>query len=682
MESRPSRLRNRLGQALGKRSFWILAAMLTSLALIHYVTPQVRPVPLTPYFLERHAVERIVFLLPIAGATFAFGQTGGFITLGLSVLIMLPRVFLISSYPGDALTETIAVAIVGYFVVWMIETQEREKRLRQKAVSRLRTINAIAAIVTESLEAEQILNGALDKVLQVMGMEAGLVFFLDKSSQELILAAYRGAPKQASVEASRIKLGEGLCGQVAQSGELRVVHSTCPTPCLPGSVLQEEGLHAQVIVPLKSKGQVQGVLTAATQVARQFLPDELELLTAIGNEIGVAIENAQLHQDVARQLQIEQQLNRVAEEITSELELDSILPKVLQIAQELIGADGGLIALLDRDQGLVRYPYLQNLPQELTHVTVTKGEGLSGQVITTGQPVVIENYSTYADAIPAFVEAGVASIVGVPIVSGDQTFGALDLVSLDNIKNFSERDVAILIGIGRQAGIAIENARLYENMRFYVRQITRAQEDERQRIARDLHDDTIQALIAFSRRLEVLLPSSREGSERLPATTLQRIRELRDQMDEVIKGVRRFSQALRPSVLDDLGLLPALEGLVSLTEREGIQTRFQVLGEKRRFSPEAELTLFRIAQEALNNVRKHAHATSVVVTVEFTDGAVQLTLQDNGKGFSPPALTGDLAASGKLGLVGMYERARLLGGSLEVQSKAGLGTRVTVNVPT
>jgi signal transduction histidine kinase len=218
-------------------------------------------------------------------------------------------------------------------------------------------------------------------------------------------------------------------------------------------------------------------------------------------------------------------------------------------------------------------------------------------------------------------------------------------------------------------------------MRFYVRQITRAQEDERKRIARDLHDDTIQALVAFSRRLEALLPSSREGSSHLPATTIQRIRELQDQMDEVIKGVRRFSQALRPSVLDDLGLLPALEGLVGLTEQDGIRSRFQVIGEKRRFSPEVELTLFRIAQEALNNVRKHAHATSVAVTVEFTDGAVQLTLQDNGRGFSLPTLTGDLAASGKLGLVGMYERARLLGGTLDVQSRTGLGTKVIVNVP-
>ncbi len=673
-------VRNRLGQVTGRRSFWILVAMLASLALIHYATPQVRPVPFTSYVLERHAVERIIFLLPIAGATFAFGQTGGLVILTLSVLIMLPRVFWLSPYPGDALVETGTVAVVGYFVVWMIETQEREKKLRQGAVSQLRAINAVAAIVTESLELEQILGGALDKVLQVMGMEAGLIFLLDKPGQQLILTAHRGISRESVTELTPVKLNDGFCGQVVQSGELMLVRSACPTPCLPGLAIQAKGAHAHVIIPLKSKSGVQGVLTVADRAARQILPEEADLLTAIGNQIGVAVENAQLHQDVARQLQIEQQLNRVAKEITSELKLDSILHKVLQIAEELLGADGGIIALLDRERELVRYPYLHNLPQALANVKVPKGEGLAWRVITTNRPAVIEDYAAYTHAIPAFVEAGVISIVEVPIVSGDQVFGALGVVSLDQAKSFSDRDVAILSGVGRQAGIAIENSYLYENLHYYVQQITRAQEDERKRIARDLHDDTIQALIALSRRLEGLVtPDERK---RLPEATSRRIEELGGMADEMIKGVRRFSQDLRPSILDDLGLLPALEGLLaSVTERDGLQTRVQVLGERRRFSPEVELTLFRIAQEALNNVRKHAQATLAVITVEFTDSTVQLKIQDNGRGFSPPALTGDLTPSGRLGLMGMYERARLLGGTLEVQSELGVGTRVTVNAP-
>jgi putative methionine-R-sulfoxide reductase with GAF domain len=159
----------------------------------------------------------------VAGATFAFGQAGGLTTLALAVLIMLPRAVLISPYPGDALVETGAVALVGYLVIWMIETQEREKRLRQKAVSRLRAINAVTGIVTGSLELEQILKDALDKVLEVTGLEAGLIFFLDKQAQELILVAYRGVAKESAAGVDRLKLGEGFCGRVAQSGELMLV---------------------------------------------------------------------------------------------------------------------------------------------------------------------------------------------------------------------------------------------------------------------------------------------------------------------------------------------------------------------------------------------------------------------------------------------------------------------------
>jgi signal transduction histidine kinase len=146
--------------------------------------------------------------------------------------------------------------------------------------------------------------------------------------------------------------------------------------------------------------------------------------------------------------------------------------------------------------------------------------------------------------------------------------------------------------------------------------------------------------------------------------------------------VRRFSQDLRPSILDDLGLLPTLEELTAdMNRQNGLQAEFRVKGEERRLSSEVELTLFRIAQEALNNVRKHAEATRVVTTVELSDSVVTMKVEDNGKGFEPPTLIDHPTTSGKLGLIGMHERARLLGGSLSVKSAPGAGTRVVVNVP-
>lgn len=670
--------KNCLKKAIASHYFWILAAMLAVSAFLHYLTPQLRLPPFVSTALTRHAIERIIFILPIAGATFAFGQAGGLVTLGLAVLIMLPRALLISPYPVDALLETIAVAVVGYIVIWMIETQERERRLRQKAVARLQAINAVSSIVIGSLELEEILNGALDKVLEVTGLPVGLIFFLDKQSQELILAAYRGISEESAAGVDRLKLGEGFCGRVAQSGELMLVEDSCRDPRLTRLAVRREGLRSQIIVPLKSKGEVQGVLAVATRNSHQFLPEELELITAIGNQIGVAIENARLHQDVARQLEIQRRLNEVAERITSELELDRILPKVLQIAEELIEADAGVIALLDRESGLIRYPYIHNLPRQLTDITVTPPNGLAGEVISTGRPVVIKDYKNYPRAVPAFVEAGTTSVVAVPIVSGNQTFGMLAVGSLNEVRNFSQRDAVILASVGRQTGIAIENARLYENMRFYARQITQAQEDERKRIARELHDETAQALIDLSRRLDDLANQRAQISE----STRKRLEEFQELIDEILQGVRRFSRDLRPSVLDDLGLLPALEGLMAdMKEGNGIKTELRVHGDRRRLPPEAELVLFRIVQEALNNAKRHSQASRVVTTVEFNGGRTRITVEDNGRGFEVPERTGELVSSGKLGLIGMHERAQLLGGTLTLRSELGKGTTVIVDVP-
>lgn len=252
-------------------------------------------------------------------------------------------------------------------------------------------------------------------------------------------------------------------------------------------------------------------------------------------------------------------------------------------------------------------------------------------------------------------------------------------------RQFLPEEVELLSAIGSQIGIAIENARFYteeqrmqENLRFYVREITRAQEKERKHIARELHDDTAQRLVALSHQLESLA----RDNEHLSADDIRVLEDLREQAKEALKGVRSYSQDLRPSILDDLGLLPALEWLTEDLERQiGIKAELRVIGSPRRFAPEMELLLFRIVQEAVNNVRRHAKASEVEVAIEFDKGKMTTTVKDNGTGFELPKTLGELSRSGKLGLLGMEERARLLGGSLRVQSERGKGTTVTIEAP-
>jgi signal transduction histidine kinase len=272
---------------------------------------------------------------------------------------------------------------------------------------------------------------------------------------------------------------------------------------------------------------------------------------------------------------------------------------------------------------------------------------------------------------------GLRSQIIIPLKSKGAVQGVLAVAARDS-RQFLPEELELTTAIGNQIGVAIENARLYDNMRFYARQITLAQEDERKRIARELHDDTIQALIALSRRLDALSTLS----EQLPEPALRYLKQLRELITSALRNVRHFIQDMRPPALDHLGLIPTLEGLTTdLAEKEGLEVELTVEGEKRRLTSEEELVLFRIAQEALNNVRRHSHASQVAIQMEFYPDGVRMTINDNGQGFEVPEKTGDLVATGKLGLIGMYERARLLHGTLVVQSESGKGTKVIADVP-
>lgn len=223
-----------------------------------------------------------------------------------------------------------------------------------------------------------------------------------------------------------------------------------------------------------------------------------------------------------------------------------------------------------------------------------------------------------------------------------------------------------------------EQKRLDENLRFYIKQATRAQEEERKRISMELHDDTIQALIVLSRKLDALT-TVREG---ITPEVHDKLEDLWQQTDNILQGVRRLSQNLRPAMIDRLGLLPSIEWLAdNLKEYSGVDTSVEYIGEEHRLPEEVAVALFRVTQEALSNVGKHSKATKAEVTVEFEDKLARVTVSDNGQGFDLPGKTGDLAKYGKLGLAGMQERAQLVGGKLEVVSQPGKGTTIMVEAP-
>ncbi|HID53513.1 MAG TPA: hypothetical protein EYP41_15960 [Anaerolineae bacterium] len=274
--------------------------------------------------------------------------------------------------------------------------------------------------------------------------------------------------------------------------------------------------------------------------------------------------------------------------------------------------------------------------------------------------------------------------VGIPLVIQDQVNGCLVLNVEAGANCLTVRDHDLIRTVASQLSMAIANATLYQEVQAreelrgeLLRQVVAAQESERQRIARELHDHTGQTLTALS----LGLAAASASVQRDPALATRQLNELKTMSTRVIKELHDLVMGLRPSILDDLGLVPALRGQVQkFEERTGIVTRFKVNGRIRRIQPEIETTIFRIAQESLTNVVKHADARHVTVQLTYDETAIHLMVQDDGSGFDQDeALRAD--SEYRWGLLGMQERVSLAGGDWEIDSQPGAGTSIQVSIP-
>jgi signal transduction histidine kinase len=214
-----------------------------------------------------------------------------------------------------------------------------------------------------------------------------------------------------------------------------------------------------------------------------------------------------------------------------------------------------------------------------------------------------------------------------------------------------------------------------EGLHNYIGAITSAQEEERARLARELHDDTIQAVIALKQRLQLAQKLVKDPNGR------QSLRELESLAEQTIENLRRLTRALRPIYLEDLGLVAALEMLARETSQANqLETDFQKHGQERRLQRDVELALYRIAQEALRNAAHHAKANHAILCISFRDQEIQLEVSDDGVGFQMPKSPTDFAPNGHFGLLGIHERADLIGARLEIESTLGMGTKLTVRL--
>jgi PAS domain S-box-containing protein len=628
-----------------KPAFWLVVVLFIAISIPYYYEA-LHPPFVQRIFnyldIDRLSFERTLYIVPIILSGFLFGSRGAYMASVVALGCMVPRAVLISPHTADALFESGTVFLVGILVGFTFTSLQKERKRRMQVDA----LNQTALVVSQSLELDPVLKSSVDSVVDVMKVDIAQVFLVDEKAGDLTLADYKGVSRKFAQGVDRLKIGEGLNGLVAQTGVPTYVENASTDPRLTRTVLKEDHIGSMLIVPLKSKEKVMGTLCVSMRGYRKFNQDEVELLTNIGNQIGVAIENVRLYQ---QQRGFTEQL-RASEERYREL---------FENANDGIWVhdlEGNIIAANKASEKLTGYTLDELAKNGKLNVSVfLNGEGLSlakeiRRKLLANEPLT----QPYEQRI----------------IRGDGTEAILMMTT--NLVSEAGKPVAFQ-HIARDV---TEEKRMRENLHFYLQQITRAQEEERKRIARELHDDTMQYLVVLARELDELAYGSKAMSDEEKA----RLENLRQQTTGIMEGVRRLSHDLRPATLDRLGLLPALEWLATQVP-SGINIEVKAYGIERRLPAEEELVLFRIAQEALSNVRRHSQATEAEVRVEFEDKKTRITIRDNGKGFILPETMGDLVKAGRLGLAGMQERIQLLNGSLKIESEPGKGTTVTVEAP-
>ena len=383
-------------------------------------------------------------------------------------------------------------------------------------------------------------------------------------------------------------------------------------------------------------------------------------------------------------------LSRVSAAISGLQDLDSILTIGLDNVLNIMNGTAGGIMLLDEPSQTLSYEVYHGLSDKyVEEMRLKLGEGIAGKVAQSGRAVLLEDISSEPDAarLDLISLEGLMAFISVPLRAKDNILGVLNVAS-HVPHHFTKEDVHLLHSIGDQLGIAIEQAGLHERLRKarerlrkLARQNLVAEEEERRRIARELHDETSQALSGIALQLEALIEkSANSGSQ--DAQFIAGLKKVQALTVQVHKEVSRIISNLHPTVLDTLGLVAAVRQHVKNSLQPlNINTTVEVTGTEMRFTPDVETALFRVVQGAIGNIVKHSKAKNASVVLAYQPHEFSLNIKDDGQGFDVSKLT-DVEEGGRgRGLFSMRERIGFLGGTSGVESKIGAGTTVWAKVP-
>ncbi len=558
----------------------------------------------------------------------------------------------------------------------------------QHRAQQFRLINEVGRRIASILNVDQLMNEVARLVQETFGyynVNIGLI-----EGDDLVIRASAGGYQAGQSPVGyreQMGCGIGIACWVAEQGHPWLVNNVNREPRY--RFLEAlRHTQAELAVPIKIGGKVLGVLDVESDKVNAFDPQDIPLLESLAAQIAVALENARLYEAEQRARQSAETLQETARILTATLDLEEALDRILVELKKVIAYDSAAVLLVRHNRlEVVASRHVADVRPDM-QVVLPIDDPFFQQVSRTGHPLVLQDAQMDARYTAAGQTGYVRGWVCAPLIVKDHVIGCLTVDSRQ-VGAYNNADAQTIATFARQAAIAIENARLWDELRrkeemrgWLIEKIISAQEDERRRVSRELHDDTGQSLTSLAMLLRVLEEQAR-GLSIEP-----QIVEVRAVVSEIRDGVHRLAQALRPSTLDQMGLVAAVRQQVRQLQRQfNIDISFTVEGFNGdgsdgccRLPSQVEITLYRIAQEALNNVIKHANASRVAVLLANQGDRVIATVSDNGRGFDADAVLRSNVTRG-LGLLGMQERTMLIDGRLTIDSASGRGTTIRVEAP-
>jgi signal transduction histidine kinase len=389
-------------------------------------------------------------------------------------------------------------------------------------------------------------------------------------------------------------------------------------------------------------------------------------------------------QEAQQRIAALQVVHEVAGSLTSELNLEPLLHKILAKAVEVMQASAGSLLLLDELTDELVFAVIEGGGgEDLKGVRMNRDKGIAGWVATHQKPLIVDDVNTddrYYQSIAKSFDFKPTSLLCVPMISRNKLIGVLQLMHNIPGRYFGSHDRQLLTTFANQAAIAIENARLYESLKEERDRLVVVEDDVRKRLARDLHDGPTQLVAA----IVMSLGFTKELLKHDLAMAVSEIEQNQEIADKTLKQLRTLLFDLRPVILETQGLIPALEVYSErLAETDDLNIHLRIEHEFERLSRTAEIAIFSIIQEAVNNAKKYAQAARIDLIVQADERQDSLTvfIKDDGIGFDVQKVKARYDQQGSLGMINMQERTEMINGQLKIQSEVGQGTTVILSLP-